>query len=545
MALGNDVTLKVGFDIDKFQAELRKTNGILTNWGNSVNSVLKTALAGFAFVDIGRQMIEVTAQFQKFEAILTNTLGSNSKAQQALKDIKKFAINTPFEVDEITAAYVRWANMGLTPTIDRMKKIGDVASSLGAGFEQTAEAFKDLMVGQTKRIEEVGISATQANGKIQLSFKGVNIEIDKTAEGVQKALDVYSQLNGVLGTSDAIAKTLGGQISNLSDAWTAFLDSLGTKSSGPLSYAVKTLTNLLNGLSKPIYTQPPQMSVWDKAMQALGIHTDGAAKAMAGLGRGAESTWELSDEFVKKSEEEAQRLAKQKAAAEAAAKAYNELFHSKAKAATAIPEGSTALGNANLGGVSMPDKVGAPFTVDAKQLKLQEKAQKYQEYADQITELNAQIRDSFIDLGINVLEIVGTKLGDANMNIGAGLRMALGKFMSMIGGMFIKFALASKAFQSLLKNIMNPIGPGLLLAAGAALAVAGSAISAAASRGPGGGGGGIGGGGSSEYVGRNSVNANTQSERRLVIVMKAEGQDLVATYDSAKSSQQIRRGRRG
>ena len=52
-------------------------------------------------------------------------------------------------------------------------------ASLGAGFEQTAEAFKDLAVGQTKRIEEIGISAQQANGKIQLSFKGVNIEVEK------------------------------------------------------------------------------------------------------------------------------------------------------------------------------------------------------------------------------------------------------------------------------------------------------------------------------------------------------------------------------
>ena len=206
-------------------------------------------LAGFGIVEIGRQVIEVTSQFQKFEAILTNTLGSNSDAQYALQSIREFAVRTPFEVSELTAAYVRWANQGLTPTIDKMRMLGDVASSLGAGFEQTAEAFKDLAVGQTKRIEEIGISAEQANGKIKLSFRGVTIEVEKNAEGVQKALETYSQLNGVLGSTDAVSKTLGGQVSNLKDAWDNFLLTLGQSSGGVLSFVVTSLTSLLTTLS--------------------------------------------------------------------------------------------------------------------------------------------------------------------------------------------------------------------------------------------------------------------------------------------------------
>lgn len=597
MALNNDVTLKVGFDIDKFQAELRKTNGILNNWGASVTNSIKGLVAGFGFYEIGKQVIEVTSEFQKFEAILTNTLGSNSDAQKALQKIKEFAVSTPFEVSEITAAYVRWANMGLTPTIDRMRKLGDIASSLGAGFEQTAEAFKDLMVGQTKRIEEVGISATQANGKIQLSFKGVNIEIEKSAEGVQKALDVYSQLNGVLGTSDAISKTLGGRISNLKDVWSQFMQTLGEGNKGVLYQVVESMTKIvaamtnfskeaaligqalspfhdLRDVSKETLDYLMQWGRTDMGTPVkdllagfdmydfdaiktsyISFHDtfmnlflqEGESVADAGVLWDAyyakrKKSYE-DDNLVKAQDAAASKLAAEKAAAEAAAKAYNELFHSKAKSATSIPVGSTSLGNANIGGVSMPGQVGAPVDIpgmiDANALS--EKASQWQEYVDQISEMNAHLRDSFIDLGVNVLEVIGSKLGDANMNIGAGLKMALGKFMSMIGGMFIKFALASKAFQSLLKNIMNPVAPGLLLAAGAALVVAGSAISSAASRGPGGGGGGyIGGGGGG--AGREMVNASTQSQQRYVIELKLKGSDAVALIDTAKLDNRQRKG---
>jgi hypothetical protein len=248
----NDLTLKVGFDIDKFTSELQKTTTSLNSFAASATKTLNgfgaTIIATFsvqAIMGFTKEMVKVTAEFQKFEAILTNTLGSNVAAKSGLYQITQLAAKTPFQIDEITAAFIRWQNIGLSPTMKNMNQIGDVASSLGAGFEQTAEAFKDLMVGQTKRIEEVGISATQKNGIIQLSFKGVNLEIAKTAEGVQKALETFSALQGVQGTSAVIAETLGGKISNLEDKWTIFLKTLGEGNNGALGGAVSLLDQAL------------------------------------------------------------------------------------------------------------------------------------------------------------------------------------------------------------------------------------------------------------------------------------------------------------
>jgi phage tail tape-measure protein len=149
----NSILAKMQVVIDantaQFNKSLSQSTSQFQKFSSNISTIGKSLVAGFGLLEIGRGVIEVTSQFEKFEAILTNTLGDSSKAQKALADIREFAQVTPFEVSEITAAYVRWANQGLNPTIDRMRKLGDVASSLGAGFEQTAEAVKDLMVGQT------------------------------------------------------------------------------------------------------------------------------------------------------------------------------------------------------------------------------------------------------------------------------------------------------------------------------------------------------------------------------------------------------------
>lgn len=246
------LAVQISANTAEFNSALKKSENHLRSFAKSANTLKNAFIGAFAFKgiqEISSAIIDVTAQFQKFEAVLTNGLGSRSAARVALNDITKFASTTPFEVSELTNAFIKWTNVGLKPTIEKLGQIGDVASSLGAGFEQTAEAFKDLAVGQTKRIEEIGIVATQTNGKIQLSFKGVNLQIDKSAQGVEKALSVYSQLPGVLGSSSAVSKTLTGQISNFKDNIDILAKSIGDRSSGLISSFLTFANDALGGLN--------------------------------------------------------------------------------------------------------------------------------------------------------------------------------------------------------------------------------------------------------------------------------------------------------
>lgn len=213
---------------------------------SGVSNFLKGALATIGAAALGREIIQVTSEFQKFSAVLTNTLGSNSAAQIALRDIEEFAKRTPFAVDELTASYVKLANQGFKPTTEELRKLGDLASSTGKGFDQLTEAIIDAQTGEFERLKEFGIRAQKQGDQVKFTFKGVQTQVKFTSDAIREYILSLGDAEGVSGAMEAISKTLGGQISNLGDSWTQLLKTIGDGNKGPLSGAIKGLTELID-----------------------------------------------------------------------------------------------------------------------------------------------------------------------------------------------------------------------------------------------------------------------------------------------------------
>jgi hypothetical protein len=176
--------------------------------------------AGSAIYDFGRQVFDITAKFEKYEAVLGHALGSQSAAVAAMQDIKDLASTTPFSVDELTDSYVKYVNRGLQPSMKEMKAMADVAAVSGKSFDQLAEALMDGATGQNERFKELSIGAKSMGDQVQLSFKGTEITVDKSLDGMNQAM-VYFQENaeGVMGATDIISATLSGTVNNLGDAF--------------------------------------------------------------------------------------------------------------------------------------------------------------------------------------------------------------------------------------------------------------------------------------------------------------------------------------
>ena len=218
----------------------------LQSTASGVSTFLKSSLATIGAAALGREIIDVTAEFQKFSAVLTNTLGSNSAAQIALRDIEEFAKRTPFAVDELTSSYVKLANQGFKPTTDELRKLGDLASSTGKGFDQLTEAIIDAQTGEFERLKEFGIRASKQGDQVKFTFKGVETQTKFTAQAIRDYVLSLGEAEGVSGSMAAISETLGGQISNLGDSWTQFLKTIGDGNKGPLAGAIAGLTELIN-----------------------------------------------------------------------------------------------------------------------------------------------------------------------------------------------------------------------------------------------------------------------------------------------------------
>lgn len=230
-----DETKKLNDSLKKTGQEGGKSVKGVGNEMNNLSGIVKSGaglLAGFFAVsslkDFAGQVFKVTAEFQKLSAVLTNTLGSSSAAQGAMSSIQKFASQTPFSVQELTSSFVKLANQGFTPTVDQLRKLGDLASSTGKGFDQLAEAIIDAQTGEFERLKEFGIRASKAGDNVTFTFKGVQTQTKNTNDAIREYILSLGDLQGVSGAMAGVSATLGGQISNLGDAWDSLLNTIGT-----------------------------------------------------------------------------------------------------------------------------------------------------------------------------------------------------------------------------------------------------------------------------------------------------------------------------
>lgn len=266
--------IRIKYKVDKGELvlakkELERINkelGIGKDKANQSTSALKgvgTAIvAAFTvdkIIDFGRQVVAVTAEFQKLQAVLTNTLGSKSAADAAFTRIQDFASKTPFAVSQLTASFVKLANQGFVPTNEELRKLGDLAASTGKDFDQLTEAIIDAQVGEFERLKEFGIRASKQGDQVTFAFKGVETQTEFTQEAIRDYLLTLGDLEGVSGSMAAISKTLGGQISNLGDSFDSLFFAVGNATGGIISDAISALNiavqsateliNLANGVS--------------------------------------------------------------------------------------------------------------------------------------------------------------------------------------------------------------------------------------------------------------------------------------------------------
>jgi hypothetical protein len=244
--------------IRNFDRSLSGSNTLVGEYSRGINASfagigdsIKNLALGFmglqAAVSFVKDIITTRAEFQKFEVVLGNTLGSAEKATSALDMVAKFAAKTPFAITELTDSFVKLANRGLIATETQMAKIGDVASVTGKSFGQLTEAILD--VSNSERWREIGIVSEKVGSKVRLTFKGVTKEVEGTVQGVTSAVEAFGAMDGVMGANEKIAASLTGQLSNMGDSWDILLNNLGKFIETPASFVLTEISTALNNLS--------------------------------------------------------------------------------------------------------------------------------------------------------------------------------------------------------------------------------------------------------------------------------------------------------
>ena len=134
-----DEALSTGYDAERFQKKssraFKKAGTDAERMRNRASRAFRGMAGAFtgligAYAAFGavRGIVRTTAEFENFNTTLTTITGSARGAADAFDLVQKFAKETPFQLREVLAMFVRLKNAGLEPTAELLQTITDTAS---------------------------------------------------------------------------------------------------------------------------------------------------------------------------------------------------------------------------------------------------------------------------------------------------------------------------------------------------------------------------------------------------------------------------------
>ena len=126
---------KADKDLDSLAKTSKTVEGNVTKMASAFSNTLKGAVAGVSFGYLAKDILDTNRQMEMLRASLTSVTGSIESGKDAFKFVQQFAVDTPFEVQDLTKAFITLKNFGIQPTTQVMQAISDQASKLGASTE--------------------------------------------------------------------------------------------------------------------------------------------------------------------------------------------------------------------------------------------------------------------------------------------------------------------------------------------------------------------------------------------------------------------------
>lgn len=187
-------------------------NGILKQ-----ASYLAGAFLGFKGVSgtLGA-LFESNRSFEQLSASLKTVTGSVEGAQAAFALIEKFAVDTPYQLNEIVEAFIRLKALGLDPSEEALTSYGNTASAFSKNILDFVEAVADATVGEFERLKSFGIKANTLTDEVKFTFAGVTTTVKKNAADIEKYLRSLGDIKFAGAMSEQM-KTMNGVISNIED----------------------------------------------------------------------------------------------------------------------------------------------------------------------------------------------------------------------------------------------------------------------------------------------------------------------------------------
>lgn len=164
--------------------------------------------------------------FEQLSGSLKTVTGSAKGAQEAFALIEKFAIDTPYQLNEIVEAFIRLKALGLEPSEAALTSYGNTASAFGKNILDFVGAVAAATVGEFERLKTFGIKAKVVNDDVSFTFAGVTTKVKKNAAEIEKYLRSLGDVNFAGAMSEQM-KTMSGVLSNIEDGFEKMYRDIG------------------------------------------------------------------------------------------------------------------------------------------------------------------------------------------------------------------------------------------------------------------------------------------------------------------------------
>lgn len=267
----------------------------------SFNEVIRqgTALFGAYFGLQGLKntfsaIFSANTSFEQLSGSLKTVTGSAKGAQEAFALIEKFAIDTPYQLNEIVEAFIRLKALGLEPSEAALTSYGNTASAFGKNILDFVGAVAAATVGEFERLKTFGIKAKVVNDDVSFTFAGVTSKVKKNAAEIEKYLRSLGDIN-FAGAMNEQMKTMNGVLSNIEDGFEKIYRDIGTNGLNEALKATFTQFNELVGsggnAAKTIgQTLAFAVNTASKAFFLLAEHAD-VALTLLGARLGSSAIW--------------------------------------------------------------------------------------------------------------------------------------------------------------------------------------------------------------------------------------------------------------
>jgi hypothetical protein len=255
---------KMQDSVNKFSNEIEGMNRKNGDSFSKLKTLIISGIAGYGVKSAFEYIIKAASQTEKFQTVLQTTFTNSTealangmstveyatkRATESMAMIQDFASRTPYQVNELTGSFVKLANRGMVPTMEKMEAFGDIAASQGKSFDQFTEAVLDAVTGEFERMKEFGIKASKEKGKVIFAFKGMNVAIRNTPEEIEKVILAFGKMEGVTGSMNNVSKTFSGMSSTLKDNIDLIAVKIGTSFLPHLNKIITELLKITDSIS--------------------------------------------------------------------------------------------------------------------------------------------------------------------------------------------------------------------------------------------------------------------------------------------------------